>query len=488
MIDTPWHQLSKEASFLQSALTLENQYQPLEAFFPWFEHRLQANDFAVEQLALTDLDEWYFAENLHRLAHRSGKFFTIEGIRVQSDYGPVTEWDQPIINQPEVGILGILTQVVGGVRYFLMQLKMEPGNVNLLQLSPTVQATRSNYTQVHNGRLPHYLEYFIQHGRSTILVDQLQSEQGSRFLYKQNRNMVIEVQENVPLHDDFCWLTLGEIKKLLTIDNLVNMDSRTVLSCIPLAHPDWGFYHAANSHYQSANPAQVFGYQLTGFPKDLFLSAVSVQSRHTVDQIISWFVGIKTRHELAVQKIPLRDLRGWRQNEQSIAHETGQYFSVIGVAVQAKSREVLNWRQPLLKHASQGIVGFITQRLDGVLHFLVRASIEPGNRDMLELGPTVACSEPIKRDADKLPLFLDLFLQAPAEQVRFNVVQSEEGGRFYHFQNRHMILQLPDEAQLEVPSNFIWMTLKQITDFTKHSYFNIEARNLLSCLSLLEAN
>ena len=43
----------------------------------------------------------------------------------------------------------------------LMQAKMEPGNVNPLQLSPTVQATRSNYTQVHRGTGTRYLEYFV---------------------------------------------------------------------------------------------------------------------------------------------------------------------------------------------------------------------------------------------------------------------------------------------------------------------------------------
>jgi oxidase EvaA len=113
--------------------------------------------------------------------------------------------------------------------------------------------------------------------------------------------------------------------------------------------------------------------------------------------------------------------------------------------------------------------------------------MEPGTIDLIELGPTVSCSNAEERaKGPSPPLFLSAFLDAPPEQIRYSAIQSEEGGRFYHFQNRYMILELPPETLLDPPDNFIWMTLGQIIDFTKYSYFNIEARNLLSCLSLLE--
>ena len=50
--------------------------------------------------------------------------------------------------------------------------------------------------------------------------------------------MVIEVADEVEVFDDFCWLTLGELKKLLLIDNFVNMDARSVISTIPLIDDD----------------------------------------------------------------------------------------------------------------------------------------------------------------------------------------------------------------------------------------------------------
>ena len=222
------------SDFFRSAFTEENRFQSTQDVKDWLIKKMQTNHFSVDQIPFSSLRQWCFEEKTGNLKHDSGRFFTIEGIHIQTNYGPTRSWDQPIINQPEIGILGIITKTFDGIPYFLMQAKMEPGNVNLLQLSPTVQATKSNFTQIHGGKLPPYLEYFLDRKKSRFLVDQLQTEQGSRFLYKRNRNMLVEVDHNIDILDDFCWLTLGQIKKLIMEDNLVNMDARTVLSCIPM--------------------------------------------------------------------------------------------------------------------------------------------------------------------------------------------------------------------------------------------------------------
>ncbi len=468
---------SKEVSFLCSALTSEGDFMAVEEVLAWYRRLGQTNQFAVQQIPFSDLDSWYFAEDPYRLAHRSGRFFTVEGLRVVTNYGAVSEWDQPIINQPEIGILGIITKVFqNGVRYFLMQGKMEPGNINTIQLSPTVQATRSNYKQVHQGKKPLYLEYFMQPDKATRLIDQLQTEQGARFLRKRNRNMIVDVTEDIPVYDHFCWLTLGQIQRLLTYDNLVNMDARTVLSCIPFIDSE--------RHNDTR-----LDYCWTGFAKDVYESMLGGRpARHTLDEILSWFTELKTRYELAVERIPLNQVRHWVRDDYEIRHETGRQFSVIAVSVQAENREVVSWTQPLLKHTGHGLVGFLVQNLHGMLHVLVRASMEPGNFDTIDMGPTVACSRvEAPRSQTDSTMFLDAFLQADPHHIRYSAVQSEEGGRFYHFQNRYMIVEVPPERRLDPPDTFIWMTLAQIYDLLRHGYFNIEARSLLACLNVLGA-
>ena len=480
-------QASKEESFLQSALTPEGEFTTVEHFLKRYRHFATRKVFAVHQILFSDMDNWCFADNPYRLMHRSGRFFSIEGIRVKTNYGLVPEWDQPIINQPEIGILGIITKVVNGVRYFLMQCKMEPGNVNIVQLSPTVQATKSNYKQVHKGRQPLYLEYFTKRNMSQRLIDQLQTEQGARFLYKRNRNMIVEVTEDLPVHDRFCWLTLGQIKRLLAIDNLVNMDARTVISCIPIINRDmkndFKLFAKEENDY-----VDIQEHRLTGFAKDVFFSILAIRpAKHTMDEILSWFTELKTTYNLRADRIPLNQVRHWVETDREIQHETGQHFSVIAVSVQAENREVISWKQPLLKHSGCGLIGFLVQKIDGTLHFLVRASVEPGNINTVDMGPTVSYADVEERMKQMPPPhFLDFFITTPSERIHYSVVQSEEGGRFYHFQNRSMIVELPANSLVDPPEDFIWMTLGQIFDLVRHGYFNIEARNLLACLNLLE--
>lgn len=222
--------------FARSAAAPAGAHLRTEDFTAWLAARRRANRFRVERIPFAGLDGWAFDPATGNLGHRSGRFFTVEGLHATGAQGPFREWHQPIISQPEVGILGILVKEFDGVLHLLMQAKMEPGNRNVLQLSPTVQATRSNYTRVHQGASVRYIEYFTDPRRGRVLADALQSEHGSWFLGKRNRNMIVEALDDVPPADDFCWLTLHQVAELLHRDNLVNMDSRTVLAGIP----SWG--------------------------------------------------------------------------------------------------------------------------------------------------------------------------------------------------------------------------------------------------------
>ena len=111
-------------------------------------------NFITNIVPLDSLQEWKFNKKNGNFFHKSNRFFSVQGMKSN-------EKEFPILVQPEIGILGFLASKVNGVLHFLVQLKIEPGNPNGVQLSPTVQATRSNYSQVHGGKLPTYLDFFI---------------------------------------------------------------------------------------------------------------------------------------------------------------------------------------------------------------------------------------------------------------------------------------------------------------------------------------
>ena len=464
--------------FLASAAASEGLFIRTADIPAWLESRRKLHRFSIRQIAFAELTEWRFDPHTGNLGHASGRFFTVEGLEVRTDYPAPAVSYQPIINQPEIGILGILGKRFDGVLHFLIQAKMEPGNINLVQLSPTVQATKSNYTQVHGGRRPRYLEYFLERSRGRVLVDQLQSEQGAFFLRKRNRNMIVETLDDVPVHEDFCWLTLSQIKAMLQRNDLVNMDTRTVISGIPLA--------------SSEEEASALGFRREsgqgGFEQDLLRSALS---REGVvmdnDEIISWFTELKATSDIQARQVPLRALPAWSKDDVSIHREDRCFFSVIAVAVEADNREVAGWSQPIVQPCSRGTTAFITKRIDGVLHFLIQARMEPGMFDMFELAPTVQYlpGSAAPAAADKPPFFYDLVANAPRACIRHESTQSEEGGRFYHYQNRNLVIELDEAQELQLPRGYLWMTLGQIHEFLRYNnYFNIEARGLLACLGV----
>ena len=274
---------------IRSLLTLDNPFNSTEEVLAWIARRNREVEVSVMPISFKGLKGWGFDATTGNLRHESGKFFSIVGIDVYKNQDGITRWRQPIINQPEVGYLGIICKEFDGVLYFLLQAKIEPGNVNCVQLSPTLQATRSNYTCVHGGKRPAYLDYFKNAKQGQILLDQLQSEQGARFFRKRNRNIIIKIDEEIDVGEDFRWLTLGQIKYLMSCDNTVNMDTRTVLSGLR-------FPAIAETLCEIA-PSEIGG--------AFFESERRMDGEMSIDSALHRVSELKSRYELIVDKIPL---------------------------------------------------------------------------------------------------------------------------------------------------------------------------------------
>lgn len=440
--------------FFHSALEKTNAFQDLNQVVSSLNN---SQNLLVKRIDFQSMKNWYIDQDTSNIVHSTGKFFKIEGIQVKTNFYEISMWDQPIINQPEIGILGIIIKKFNGALYFLMQIKCEPGNINIAQIAPTVQATFSNYTQVHKGKKTLFLDYFFDPKIKTI-SDRLQSEQGARFFRKRNRNIIIEVESDLEIPDNYIWLTLYEIKQLLKIDNLVNMEARSILSSI--VYKDESFEIC------------------THFGKSILLSMKSLNGFYNEAEVNSWFVNLKTIYKLNTKLIPLSDIREWISSDDEIRHKTNKYFSVIAIDVQAGDREVMTWSQPLVKPSSIGIIGFLVKKINGVLHFLVQGRVEVGYIDIVELAPTVTT-------LNYSSLFAEFFFHADEKTIRFSTLLSEEGGRFYHAQNKYMIVELDDDENISLPTNFCWMTLAQIMMFLKWgNCISTEMRSLLTCLDI----
>ncbi|MEV0074164.1 MULTISPECIES: NDP-hexose 2,3-dehydratase family protein [unclassified Amycolatopsis] len=431
-------------------------FADLTEFHDWFLERRRAHEYQVTPRPLDQLDGWSADGETGDITHRSGKFFAVRGIHVETNRRAIGSWSQPIILQPEIGLLGIMVTVVDGEVHCLMQAKMEPGNINLLQLSPTVQATRSNYTQVHGGSRVPYLDYFMRPRADRTVFDALQSEQGSWFLAKRNRNVIVQIESPITPGEEFCWLSLPQIADLLAEPNLVNMDARTVLSGMP-------FIGVATRNGRDGARG----------------------SRYSDEEVLSWFTEVKTNAHLDRRLLPLAQIPGWQLRDGIINRPDGKHFTVLGVHVRASSREVAEWSQPMIKPVNRGIIAFLGRFIDGVFHVLVCARTEAGTSDLVEMAPTVSCIPDSFHDEppERRPRYLDLVQSAAPDRILVDAVHSEEGGRFYHAENRYLVIDVGEEFDLDAPPDYCWTTPEQLTGFVRYgNHVNVAARCLLSCM------
>jgi oxidase EvaA len=265
----------------------------------------------------------------------------------------------------------------------------------------------------------------------------------------------------------------------MNYDNVVNMDTRTVISGISFGNSRLSvenFLASIETHSDSR-----YNYKMD-FLKSSLTDDLALFS---INEIIAWFTALKFKYFLDRKKIPLNKLKDWIIGDEEIYHKLHKYFKVIAVNVEIGNREVRNWSQPLVEAAQEGICCFIVKKIKNILHFLVQAKLESGNFDILEFAPTVQCIPGSYSNTTSIP-YLDYVLNCPKEQIIYDTYQSEEGGRFFKEQNRNMIIIGNDEFDIKTPSNYKWMTLNQLNSFLKYNnYLNIQSRTLLASIGFI---
>jgi oxidase EvaA len=421
----------------------------------WVKNRNEAIFVNIRKTNMAETG-WFYDEITGRIVNEKRSFFQIAGIE-QTDNVSGYIIQQPIIIQDEIGYLGILCKVFDGILHFLMQAKIEPGNVNKIQISPTIQATKSNFTGKHGGNKPAYLDYFLNASNHTVVVDQIQSEQSSRFLKKRNRNIIIIADDNTKTEEtpNHKWMTLGQIKQLMKIDNIVNMDTRTVISCIPF-------------HLTENKPECSKIYE-------------------EISRVYQAFNDLKMFAETKTLLLPLYSLSDWELKEhngtEEFSHKTNWHFKIVFYDISIEGREVARWGQPLFEAVGKAFFGLFTATEHGVQYFLVHIQPEIGCFDTAELGPTVQLEAGHKaQESDGIAALFFRKYKARAG-IKHDVILSEEGGRFYHEQNYNVIIETQKAEISVLPQGYFWLTHDALCTLVQtNNCLNIQLRNLLSLL------
>ena len=311
------------------------------------------------------------------------------------------------------------------------------------------------------------MEYFIHASKYEIVVDQIQSEQSSRFYKKRNRNIIIRVEEDVPLLASHRWMTLGQIKRLMREKNLVNMDTRTVLSCIPYC----------SLSLMEAEPLRKM------FKDERFFHSVFAKKENFLPQIYHAINDYKMFTDSNPKFLPLHSLQNWEMHDREITCREPFPFKVIFAKISIEEREVSQWTQPLFEAIGIATFGLICCHKDDRMLFLVKLMPEAGCFDQLELGPTVQ-KEAVayQNEDDEISRFFFDRLNKGSGVV-FDQLLSEEGGRFYHEENRNILINVAYEELPELPEGYFLLDYRTLNEMVQiNNTLNIQLRNLLSLL------
>ena len=410
----------------------------------WLKDQRKKQLLNVQKIKLSKLSNWIY--NNKEIYHKSKKFFKIAGLRIQSNFYNKKSWDQPIIIQNEIGILGIIKNIK--TSKYLLQAKVEPGNINKIQISPTVQATRSNYSRVHGGKTIPFIKFFKRRNKNFSL----QSEQAFRYYNKKNSNIITYVSKRIDLNEKFRWFSKIEIFNLLREKNLINMDTLSVFSS--------------------------------------FIKKKKVDFPLNNQKILNkWKNSLIKKYYLKNKIINLRSIKDWSLTKNKISHKKNNYFSIIGIKVKTNKREVSRWSQPIIIGSKMAFAGFLIKKFQNTNHYLCRFILKPGSK-----AGTFSCTvntsrfSGYKKSKDltnfQKKLISEYFINS--KDIVYDNILSDEGGRFYHSQIKYMACKLDKYHNIELPESYIWLSQNQMINLIYKQKIDIEARLLFGILNFKE--
>jgi len=403
----------------------------------WLEARRRQEAMSVRRIDVSECFPW----SIHgsTLARPDSRYFT-------GFFGLEQSW----ISQPEIGTLGFLTSQKGGRGQILLQLKEEPGNTLLSQLAPTVQATMSNIDKVHGGTDQPFLEYFRAGAGFIHSWDSTQSEQGTRFWKKRNRNVVREVSPFESHSTSHLWVSFEDFRRALSQSHTVNTDARSVI-----ASYDWA--RLLNSDERAEQESGWTNLQVNNYPN------TPSEYLNAIGRLESFRRTVVTADSAELTRPP-DALAAGNQDRWGIGETEFWFFDV-----RARYREIDSWCQPLLLANTKPLHKLIITRQNDVLMCLVRVTAERGLLSLAEFGPSVTTyGDRSTVSSETFSAELADFLDESGSVLR-NLNQSDEGGRFYQQEANYRLIWVHYEDLVRAPSfnhfdelGLVWVNLRDL--------------------------
>jgi oxidase EvaA len=389
--------------------------------------------FTCQPVPMRDALDWRLTDGA--ISHASGGFFSVVAVGACEPHRP-----HPLVlmHQPQSAFNGLLVATIESELHVLLQTRVEPGNLGVAQYGPTVQSTPANYQRVHGGKATPYLDFFHRSRTgATPIGDWTELDLGGRYLFKNKRLVCVEAIDLPPVEPNFVWVSASLVKKAVLEGAFVNTDLRSMLAVMP--------WH---------------GWPVADEPDELGVAAHASLRLPVRPAIIGGALGPVGQGPGPVRLMPLAALGNWELNDYGLfeLEPSEQGFDVQFFRVDAPSREVPHWTQPLLNSRSRGKVVLALTLSDGTLRALVNVRSEPG----LSTGTAVFPSHvvlPGQRANAADSIVYDALLASRSSTLA-RTVESDEGGRFFQDESEFELCLVDDAG--DFGEDFQWITLSEL--------------------------
>ena len=396
---------------------------------------IEKADFKLSPIKLSQQQEWNLINGV--LGHKSGGFFYITGL-----VDNISGEEQLVLYQPQGAFNGLVLCKQEQDIYILLQARVEPGNSGIGQYGPTIQSTPANYLRFHGGKETPYFDFFFKYNPQVRpIANSMQLDLGKRYFQKSKILSYVESDSLVDTAENMIWVPLKAVTEVLHYDNFLNTDLRSMIGVF-----DW----------------------------DLFLDrnpSTDLDTTHTNHLGFDHNLIGKSMGKL----VPISQLQNWELTESGIVDRANTGISANIYQIVSTTREVKTWVQPLLCTANRGLITLLVRpagdkSLDGhhsnfpsdrlpQLEFLISYQSEFGISGEKVLLPSQIIY-PGENDRNQTTLYKD-------GKVLCEVVQSEEGGRFYQNENVYQIILV--DSNVESGDEQFWISADTLKGLLKSS-------------------
>ena len=396
---------------------------------------IEKADFKLSRVKLSQQQEWNLVHGV--LGHKSGGFFYITGL-----VDNISGEEQLVLYQPQGAFNGLVLCKQEQDIYILLQARVEPGNSGIGQYGPTIQSTPANYLRFHGGKETPYFDFFFKYNPEVRpIANSMQLDLGKRYFQKSKILSYVESNSLVETAENMIWVPLKAVSEVLHYDNFLNTDLRSMIGVF-----DWDLFLDRNP---STDLDTTYTNHL-GFDHNLIGKSMG-------------------------KLVPISQLQNWELTESGIVDRANTGISANIYQIVSTTREVKTWVQPLLCTANRGLITLLVRQaedksLDGhhsnrrsdrlpQLEFLISYQSEFGISGEKVLLPSQIIY-PGENDRNQTTLYKD-------GKVLCEVVQSEEGGRFYQNENVYQIILV--DSNVESGDEQFWISADTLKGLLKSS-------------------